>query len=239
MTDASDFGRYAAGRTAGYLQGAPTTPQTVAQLVASAAASRAAITFSAAAVVAAQASLGVTTTPADVASAVQAHVAALAQACPDPATRVRLLATLARFSPGGPAAASSAGSALSALYRRAAIAQLAVAGSAYAPASYDDAVATRTVITDAIDAEMEIAGDTEADSVFAALRTLRQNVVLDLQQRGAALPRLQALVSAAPQPDVALAMRRYGDPARAAELVTQANPPHPLFMPVDFLALAS
>ena len=239
MTSTIEYGRYASGRAAGYLQAAPTTGLSIADLTAAAAAARATIAAAATAVSAAIAGLGVSSTPQNLAAAVQAHVAALAAASVDPATRVRLLVALARYAPTSPGVLTAASVALSTLYRLAAVSQLVLAGADYAPASYDDAVATRGTVTAAIDAELQVAGDTEADGVFAALRTLRQNVVLDLNNRGASLPRLHSLQSAMPQPDVVVAMRAYGDPDRTDELVTEADPPHPLFMPVDFLALVS
>jgi prophage DNA circulation protein len=153
--------------------------------------------------------------------------------------RIKLLIQLANYQPSGTAASTSAGQALTLLYQRAAATALGIAGTTYAPSSYNDAITVRGQIVAVLDNQIEIAGDTFDDAVFTQLRDLRQNSVLDLNQRGAALPALAPVVTTMNLPDVALAMKLYGDPTRADGLVTQANPHHPLFMPNDFLALAS
>jgi prophage DNA circulation protein len=184
-------------------------------------------------------------TPDDLATAAQDLVAAVAAASVDPADALRLLDSLARFTPALPTTQSQIGQAMAAmqdttgdLFRRAAVAQLARAATAYQPSSYDDAIRVRDLVCARIDAETTIAGDRGEDDVYAALRQLRQAVVQDLMARGASLAPIARFDAAAPQPADVLATRLYRDPTRAAALVKQADPVHPLFMPTSFRALS-
>jgi prophage DNA circulation protein len=94
------------------------------------------------------------------------------------------------------------------------------------------------VITTALDAEIETAGDEADDATFNALRLLRQASVADLNGRGAALAPMKTFNFAASLPDVVIAQMIYRDPSRADQLTTQVNEIHPLFMPTSFQALA-
>lgn len=238
----ADYGRYFNGRNSGFLAGlsSPYAGATsVPQLIAAGSAQRARVATAADAVTAAIAALGVSAQPADIARAVQAAVAALQGCAADPADGVRILSTLARFSPAGPDAATPSGLAVGALFRQAAAVALARVAAAYEPASADDANAVRAAVLRPLDAEITAAGNSGGDAVFTALRVLRKGVVDDLGQRGGALARLVEIDLPTVLPDVVVAERQYGDAARAPELVTQANPIHPLFMPTAFRALAS
>jgi prophage DNA circulation protein len=183
--------------------------------------------------------LEVSTAPSDVAAAAQALVAALLASAANPADAIRLLTTLAAFAPSGLAAQTAAGVATSALFRRAAISAAAQALGQYQPSSSNDAAAVRSQVLLPLDAEIAIAGNTGANDVFTALRSLRTSVVQAMATAGANLPGLITLQSAMPLPALVLAYRQYGDAGRGAELVTEANPISPLFMPLSFPALAS
>jgi prophage DNA circulation protein len=121
--------------------------------------------------------------------------------------------------------------------RRSAVIAMARAGAAYQPISSDDAVAVRGQVLAAIDGEITVAGDQGDDDVYTALRALRANVVGDLNTRGASLPTLVTVRTAATVPALALAQRLYRDPSRTDEIVGRAGPVHPAFMPLTFKTL--
>lgn len=181
----------------------------------------------------------------DFAAAAQSVAAALLAATSDPADAVRMLTTLSIFAPNDPTPASAVGVAMATmqsgcgdLFRRAALVALCRASTSYQPSSFDDAAALRTQITDLLDAEILIAGDQGADATFDALRNLRTAVVRDLTARGANLAQLTTITSPTTMPSTVIAQRVYRDSERADELVIQANPRHPAFMPVSFQALS-
>lgn len=237
-----DFGRYFNGRNAGFLAGLVSPyagAGSVGDLINLGAAKRADISGAAAAVKTSISQLGIGGTPADVASKVQATVAALQASAADPADGVRMLADLAAFAPSSPSAKAAAGTALSDVYQRATAAAIARTSATYAPSSADDAHAVRDVVLGPIEAVIARAGATGEDSVFQAFRGLRKTVVEDLGARGGDLSRLVDVATPLALPSVVLAQRQYVDPTRAGELVTQADPPHPWFMPTRFRALAN
>ncbi len=179
-------------------------------------------------------------------TAAQTLAAALAAACVDPASALRLLAQLADFQPVVDPSSAPIGAAVGEiadasgdLFRRAAIAVLAQASSTYQPSSYDDAAAVRTQVCALIEAEIDIAGDQGEDDVYASLRALRAAVSQDLTTRGADLATVATFTSNQPLPAPVWAQRLYRDPTRADQLVIQANPIHPAFMPTSFKALSS
>src|SRR6202012_5838610 len=112
------------------------------------------------------------------------------------------------------------------------------ASTQYQPSSADDALALRSAICALLDAEIQIAGNEGADLTFNALRALRTAVVRDLTQRGSGLAPLATVTSASVVPAPVIAQRIYRDSARTDELVIEANPIHPAFMPASFTALA-
>jgi prophage DNA circulation protein len=107
----------------------------------------------------------------------------------------------------------------------------------YQPSSADDAASIKDSVAQLFDAEIETAGDNGDDVSYEALRTCRAAIILDLDTRGAALPQLRNVVSTTPQPSLVLAQRLYQDAGRSDELITEADPVHPLFMPTSFMAL--
>ena len=169
---------------------------------------------------------------------------AVLAAANDPADGIRLLLPLAGYMPapfpgaGGLSASLNAGQAVvAATLRCAACAALAQAAAAYQPQSYQDAQATRRMVCDALDAEATRAGDAGRDATYQALRELRSAVALDLALRGASLAWLVEVHTAQIEPSLAEAWTLYQDTTREPGLVASADPPHPLFLPMDFPAL--
>ncbi len=173
-----------------------------------------------------------------VAGSIVQGVAAIARAIPTPVDRLRLLPAIAALPIQTQRETSSAAQAVGALYRRAALAELAKASASYQPDSHDDAMAARDRVCEAIDAEAVRAGDAGDDGAYHALRRLHATVAADLTERGASLARLTTVTSGAPLPSLVLAQRLYRDPRRADELARSAQPIHPAFMPTAFQALA-
>lgn len=93
--------------------------------------------------------------------------------------------------------------------------------------SYDDAVAVRDSVYDAIESETLSA----PDPVYLALAAVRVAVVADIAQRGLDLSRISTLTLMDSLPAIVLSHRLYGTTARAAELVERNNILNPLVMP--------
>ena len=83
------------------------------------------------------------------------------------------------------------------------------------------------------------AGDQGDDASYTALRVLRTAVVQDLQARGAVLSPLVTVTAGDTRPALAAAQQLYRDASRADQLVVQADPIHPLFLPTTYTALAA
>lgn len=237
-----NLGRYSRGATSGYLSTlTPTEALSLGDLVALAAAQRAAIAAAAINVGESVASLTVTSTETDYAVAVGELLDALVSACADPADALRLLTQLLAFAPAGSAPTAADGQAVSALWRQLAALKLVGAAGRYQPQSYDDAFATMVRVTAVLDGAISDAGNAGQDALFAALRALRATVVQDLQARGATLAHVRTFSLPAPLPSLALAQRLYRDASRAEELVGEAGASciSPLFMPTRIQALAA
>lgn len=164
----------------------------------------------------------------DFAASIRALASALRAAATDPADGLRLLDRLAAVPGEGPTAT---------LARRAAVIELCRASAAYRPRSYEGAAKLRARLCELLDAEIVAAGDAGQDEAFAALRRLRAAVVRDLTARGASLARLTTVRRRRSLPALVLAHQLYSDAARQGELVRRTDPPHPLFMPPEFVAL--
>lgn len=241
-----DFGRFFNGRNLGGLLGAISplldASTTIGDLIGLAITAQSAIGSAAASAETIAGNLGQgasSNSPADLAGAVQILTSTVQLSAADPASAVRLMVALQAYEPATMAAYTPIGQAIGDVVRRSAVVALARASTTYQPWSYDDAATLRSVVAEAIDAEITVAGDQGADATFNALRTLRVAVVQDLTARGANLAPIVDVVSAMALPDVVLANRLYRDAGRAPELLTEANPVHPLFMPQSFRALAS
>lgn len=185
-------------------------------------------------------------TGSDFVDAAHGLAEAVKDAAVQPADAMRLLSVLAAPVPPDPIISSAIGSAIalvqhatSDLFRRAAVVALARASAAYQPTSADDAAAVRDAVCALLDAEIMIAGDLGQDATFNALREVRSAVSLDLATRGAGLASIITVTSPQPVSAPVLAQRLYRAPGRADELVGQANPIHPAFMPTRFKARSS
>lgn len=236
-----NFGRFAGGGNVGVNgRGASvySTATTIANLTAIASARRAAIekAAQAAQIAAAAADLGYATAFAD---ALLALVQALADACADPADAIRLLEQLIGFASDRPQTATAVGRATAGMIRRAAAASMTIAAGDYQPSSSDDAAAMIGRLGGLLDVEATRAADAGDDASYKALRAARAAIVADLRTRGATIERVTVLRVPRALPAIVLAQRFYRDGARASQLVSQAAPVHPLFMPTEFKALAA
>jgi prophage DNA circulation protein len=234
------YGRFFNGANAGAFADLPSTllgSTTIETLAIAAAGARATVAAAVASESTLAGELGLpNASPADMATQAQAATAALASTAANPADAIRTLATLAAYSDG---AATAIGSALDDLHHRAAVVAMARASALYQPTSYNDAAAVRTLVAGALDTEITVAGDEGDDASFNALRALRVAVVQDLTARGATLAPMIEVDTPSPLPALALAQRLYRDGGRSDQLVAEADPIHPLFMPTQFYALAA
>lgn len=217
----------------------------MAELLAANTTNRAAVTAAMATLTTSASTLDASTGDAFVA-AVQGVLDALVASIADPADAIALLTPLASYTPEAFTSSSAIGdaqataqAATSALLRRLSLVAIAQVVARYAPASSDEALATLATVTVLVDAEITVAGDAGDDESYAALRALRQGVVTALTTTGATLPQLQTFTFKAPMPALVMANRLYGDAERQDELVQQADPIHPAFMPVTVKALAN
>jgi prophage DNA circulation protein len=222
--------------------GGPTT--TIATLTAQGAEGRASVAAAAAALGLASAALDASSVQ-NVPPAVTGLTSALAGVTQNPGDAVRIFSGLAGYSAdpvtssGQTASAMAiAQAAMEALIRRAALGELARAAVAYVPASCDDAISVRNTVADTLEVEILAAGDAGDDGSFVALRELRQTIVDALTATGSDLAALQNFQFGASVPALSLAQRLYQDAGRSDELVAEAAPIHPAFMPSQFRALA-
>ena len=242
-----NFGRYADGNLSSARidsKKAKNSSATMADLIAKNTTNRAAVDTALDTLVSAAANLDASSGLAFTA-AVQGVMDALVAGIADPGHALTLLAPLASYTPAAFRGSGSIGvargiaqDATAALLRRAALASIGKVVAAYVPNSYDEAMRTLTTATGFIDAEILVAGDAGDDDSYRALIGLRQGVVSALTTTGATLPALETFSFRAPLPALVMANRLYQDPARTDELIQQANPIHPAFMPISVQALA-
>lgn len=180
----------------------------------------------------------------DFAAASQALAEALQAAWNDPAEAIRLLLPLTSWQPrpfpgSGPLAqtANAAQAALAFNLRTNACASLGTAAQRYQPASYQDAAQVRQTVCTALQAQAVAAADQGMDATYAALRQLRADVALYFAVLGANLALLVEVTTRQPMPSLEEAWRLYQDTTREPQLVGAADPPHPLFLPVEYPAL--
>lgn len=244
-TLSGNFGRLFGGGNSGISgsnqQASSTT--TAADLLADATAARASVSTAGEALQAAAANPAHSAT---LGAAAQAYVAAVAAAATAPADAVRLVSTLAQYSPSAVTQPGQIGTAMAtmqtamaALLRRYALAQLATTLTTYQPSSQQDANSVLASAIELIDSEADIAGDAGDDNTYMALRLMRQTVAADLQARGADLASIATFQFNALLPSLVLANRIYRDASREPQLVQQVAPIHPAFMPTSFQALSS
>jgi len=179
-----------------------------------------------------------TNIPADI----QAAVLALQSANPAPNQAIIVLLELQTLSVYGSELTTSLQSinnALINLFRRTAVSAAASTTSKYKPISQEDAANMRQTICNALDVEIQRAGDNGEDESYLALRALRVAVVQDLTSRGASLSSNQTVVTPSSVPLLVTAQRLYQDKGRYGQLLNEANPIHPAFPPTKFTALLS
>lgn len=242
-----NFGRYANGNVSSALtvsKKAKNSTATMADLIAKNTANRAAVDTAMDALVVAADNLDANSGQRFT-DAVQGVMDALVSSIADPGNAIELLGSLARFNRPPVAGSGVVGAALevaqdatSALLRRAALASIGKVVAAYVPTSYDEAMTTMATVTGFIDGELLVAGDSRDDESYSALVALRQAVVSALTTTGATLPTLETFTFRAPMSALAMANRLYRDTGRTDELIQQANPIHPAFMPTTIKALA-
>lgn len=242
-----DFGRYANGNVSSALissKKAKDSGATMADLIAKNTANRAAVDTAMDNLVEAAANLDASN-GAVFTDAVQALMDSLVAGIADPGDAIALLGPLASCTPEAFSGAGVIGSArvvaqnaTAALLRRAALAAIGKVVATYVPSSYDEAINTMGVVTGFIDAEVLSAGDSGDDESYNALLALRQAVVVALTTTGATLPNLETFTFRTALPALVMANRLYQDASRTDELIQQANPIHPAFMPTTIKALA-
>lgn len=239
-----DFGRFFNGALAGYAQAlvGPIVPLTLESLVFSGTQARADVQTAGDDLITACSDQEPDGPPA----AAQAAAATLAAAIVNPADGIRLFTQLASFYPAdvtGPSvvgvASATMQTAMGALLRRTSLAALVRVTQTYQPSSEDDASQVRLAVCDLLDQEALIAGDTGDDASYSALCAARGAVAADLDARGGQLPPMRQFTYAESLPSLVLAQRLYQDATRADQLVSEANPRHPGFMPLTFKALSS
>ncbi|MCW5738002.1 MAG: hypothetical protein KIS73_28025, partial [Enhydrobacter sp.] len=103
-------------------------------------------------------------------------------------------------------------------------------------ASYDEAVALRTRLADAFDAEIDATAGTEG-AARVVLQDLQSTAINAVSDAGADKARLVDYAVNRPQPAKRLAQLWYPDdgdlPARARELVARTGAVHPSFLPAQ------
>lgn len=233
------YGRYFNGANEGpFGSNLVTGTATLDDLVQLASANRTAIVAASAQLQTDVGNLGSSATPAGVGADVAALATSLGAACADPADAIRLLSDLAGYAPNDPNATSAVGQVLAAMFSRATLAALAQATSAYQPSSYTDAANVRSAVLALFDTAITAAGDAGDDASYDALQGLAIAVAQDLSARGGSLAPIVTFTFGTAMPSLWLAQRLYQDPTREDELVTQANPVHPMFTGPSFQALA-
>jgi len=177
-----------------------------------------------------------------VAAAAQATIQALQAANPDPMTATRALLELqgSTAKQDRPTAGQiTANTASINLYRRAAVTAAAMTTANIKLASSDDAVVVQNLVCNALDLEIQAAGDAGEDGSYLALRALRIAVVQDLRARASTLADTQLVSTPQPVPLLVTAQRLYQDVGRYDELLQEAQPKHPAFPPTRFRALTT
>lgn len=242
-----DFGRYANGNVSSALiasKKAKNSSATMADLIAKNTANRAAVDTAMDTLVDAAASLDANSGQ-QFTDAVQGVMDSLVASIADPGSAIELLGSLASYAPPSVPGSGAIGvargvaqDAASALLRRSALASIGKVVAAYVPTSYDEAMTTMGTVTGFIDEELLVAGDSGDDESYGALVDLRQAVVKALTTTGATLPTLETFTFRAPMSALSMANRLYRDMSRTDELIQQANPIHPAFMPTKVKALA-
>lgn len=235
------LGRFSAGANAGAygVSASPFAPTTtIDDLIARASAIRLSISSAAKAVGSAVDNADLTYAT-DVGTTAVALVESLAAACADPADGVRLLSQLIQWQPPRGEALTAVGVAFTGMMQRAAAAELVLAAGQYQPSSADDAADLIRKVGDLIDNQATASADANDNDTFNALRSARAAVTRDIRSRAATLAELRTFTLPLSLPSAAAAQRLYGDLSRADQLVAETNCIHPMFLPIQFEALAA
>ncbi|MBD3813990.1 MAG: hypothetical protein IE917_17495 [Betaproteobacteria bacterium] len=192
------------------------------------------------------AAIGSPATAASFASSAQGSVASAVAATGSQRDQINAAVLLSSYQTptdatvvGIPQAGTVAADQTALLFRRAAVAQMAQAASAYQPTSSDEASAIQVQVASIIEAAILEAGDAGDDAVYADLLNLRTAVMQDMSAKGASLPATEIISVNASLPSLVLAQRLYQDATRADDLAQRAQAIHPAFMPQQFKALSS
>lgn len=125
--------------------------------------------------------------------------------------------------------------AITALTRRALLAQAVGISSVIDTRVQTDALTLRNALIAALDAESLLADD----ATYAALQTARRAVWADLTARASNGARLQSLPTTEVQPALVIAYDKYEDADRALEIVARNGLQHAGFVPVKTLQVLS
>jgi prophage DNA circulation protein len=106
-------------------------------------------------------------------------------------------------------------------------------------ASRPDAVTARDQLNALLDNELAAAVGEESVGLIDAIANLRGTATAYLSALAISLKPIVIVSTARALPSIVLAWRLYGDPTRAAELVSQNDVKHPSFMPLRFAAVAA
>lgn len=121
--------------------------------------------------------------------------------------------------------------ALLGLVRRSALAKGAELAGTREFASYEEAIAFRTDITRALDAEILAAGAVGDDESFSRLRDVFEAVSGSITTRAGSLARVVRLPVVDSMPGLVVAWRMYEDPLRDEEVAARNGALHPGFLP--------
>lgn len=121
--------------------------------------------------------------------------------------------------------------ALLGLVRRSAVAKAAELAGTREFSSYGEAIAFRTEISQAIDAEILAAGAVGDDESFNRLRDVFEAVSRSITDRAGSLARVVQLPVADSLPGLVVAWRMYEDPLRDEEVAARNGSLHPGFLP--------
>ena len=173
----------------------------------------------------------------DLAMQVIAMVDALLDCCADPADAIRILLDLIATLLAGPS--TSATRVVDMMIWHAAVAALANAVATYQPSSTNDAAARIAQIDPVLDALANAAADAGEDDLYDSIKECRTAIVSSLRNAAATIAALTTFNLPRSLPALLLSQQIYGDASRSDQLVSQVDPPHPLFFPLSFEALSS
>lgn len=237
------YGRYCTGSVGGSVSGATGTTDTtddtddydtlVAEKLASAVETQAAITT-------ALDALDDVTTVAGFTTAVQDVIEAILASDVSAATIMTMLESISGFSDSTYRTDTDAtvASAVAVFVNSMTAAAMAYAAVNSNPSSYDEAMDLMSRTRDVLDTSALEVADAGWDEVYTDLQAMRTDVVSLFEALGADLAQLTTVTYNDTMPALTVANDLYQDAARAESLVKSADPIHPAFMPSSFEALS-